>query len=360
LSVFGAGYGECLVLHLTENQWVVIDSCSGVDSGVSIATEYLTELKVPISSAVRLVVATHYHDDHIGALGEFFERSRSARFGCSMALRTNDWLTLLEVYRHYLQDGGSGVDQLRRVMKELAARAQRKEVAAPIFCIEGRVIREPILPAGAALTCLAPSDAAVVAMHAKIHEELLPRANRRRLRVPGLDRNDGAVVFSVQVGVASALLSADLEERNTPGLGWRVILDHLAPGSPLHDGFKIPHHGSPTGFHPEVWERLITKNGWAVVTPYNRQKNPLPGIGDCKRIAAMTNEAFITSMPGWARFRHLDVAVRKTAEETTLKIAPEQPKHGLVRFRRSVKPNENWKVELFENAKRLSEVLIAV
>ena len=359
VSVFGPGYGECIVLHLANDQWAIIDSCVGPQSQQSSAIEYLAALNVDFASKVRLVLATHYHDDHVAGIGEAFEKCKTAKFACSMALNHSGWAKLIEIYRNYLVAGGSGVDELRRVMRELRARGQSKEVVSPIFCIAGRVVAEPILMPPAQLICLSPSDAAVGTMHTRIREKLLPRAERRRLAVPSLESNDGSVAISVRVGSASALLGADLEERNRLGLGWQVVLDNWADSADRHDGFKIPHHGSTTGYHPKVWDRLIKSNGWAVVTPYNRQKEPIPRSKDCERILQMTAHSFITSPPGWSRFRHPDSAVQKTAEEATLRIGPEQARHGHIRLRRSIAAGAEWRVELFGQAQPLSALRVA-
>lgn len=359
VSVFGPGYGECIVLHVANDQWVIIDSCVGPLSQQSSAIEYLAALNIDVAAKVRLVLATHYHDDHICGIAGAFEKCKAARFACSMALNLPDWTKLVEIYRNYLIGGGPGVDELRRVMQELRARGQAKEIVSPIFCIAGRVFAEPILMPPAEVICLSPSDAAVGAMHTRIRERLLPQAERRRLAVPSLESNDGSVAISVRVGSASALLGADLEERNRPGLGWQVVLDDWPDNADQHDGFKIPHHGSVTGYHPDAWNRLVKSNGWAVVTPYNRQKEPIPRSSDCERILRMSSRSFITSPPGWSRFRHSDRAVQKTAEEATLRIGAEQPKHGHIRLRRSIAAGAEWRVELFGQAQPLSALRIA-
>ncbi len=179
------------------------------------------------------------------------------------------------------------------------------------------------------------------------------------MAVPSLESNDGSVVLAVRVGSASALLGADLEERNRPGLGWQAVLGSHVAGAGRYDGFKIPHHGSSTAYHSEVWNRLIVPDGWAVVTPYNRQKEPIPRPTDCERIRRMTERSFITSPPGWSKFRHPDSTVQKTAEEATIKIGPEQSRHGHVRLRRSIAAGSEWRVELFGHATLLSRLRIA-
>jgi len=112
VSVFGPGFGECIVLHLGDGEWVVVDSCVDAKSGRPVAIDYLDRVGVDIAKNVSLVVATHWHDDHIGGFGELFEACKNARFACSMAMCCQEWLTLLEIYRGYLQAGGSGVDEL--------------------------------------------------------------------------------------------------------------------------------------------------------------------------------------------------------------------------------------------------------
>ena len=251
------------------------------------------------------------------------------------------------------------VDEIRRVMHELSRRGRPGEIVSPVFCLNGRVFAEPILKGPAKIHCLSPSDAAVVAMHTRIRERLLPRAERRRLAVPSLESNDGSVVLSVHVGSASALLGADLEETNRAGFGWQVILDNWDDSADKHDGFKIPHHGSATGYHVDAWSRLVRKDGWAVVTPYNRQREPLPTRSDCERILLMTDRPFVTSPPGWSRFRHPDSTVQKTAQEAALQIGPEQTKYGQVRLRRSIRPDDEWRIELFGQAMPLSKLRIA-
>jgi len=80
-------------------------------------------LAVDLTTDVRLILATHYHDDHIAGIGELLEQCTAARFACSMALNSEDWTKLTEIYRGYLVTGGSGVDEIRRVMRELKKRA---------------------------------------------------------------------------------------------------------------------------------------------------------------------------------------------------------------------------------------------
>ena len=136
-----------------------------------------------------------------------------------------------------------------------------------------------------------------------------------------------------------------------------MILDDYPPDGQRFDGFKIPHHGSRTGHHPETWDRLISPSGWAALTPFNRQKEPLPKPADCARILAMTEDAFITAPPGLGRFKHRDAAVQRTVQEATIAIGTEPGKQGQVRFRKGASlGSEKWTAELFGNALSLREI----
>jgi hypothetical protein len=358
VSVFGPGCGECIVLHLGNEEWVVVDSCVDAESRRPVALDYLKRLGVNVATNVSLVVATHWHDDHIGGFATLFEACKSAKFACSMALSCEEWTFLTEIYRNYVQAGGSGVDELGRAMRELQRRGQPREVVAPCFCITGLPLRDRDDTIPARITCLAPSNGAVATMQVRLRQELLPKVKGRRLRVPDLGENDCSVVLSVTVGKASFLLGADLEERKRPGLGWQVILDGYPADGERFGGFKIPHHGSKTGHHPETWGRLMQHGAWATVTPFNKQKEPLPKLADCARILEMTESAFITAPPGLGKFKHREPAVQRTVQEATLAIGAEPGKQGHVRLRRSANTNsEGWKVELFGSASRIRELL---
>jgi len=244
-----------------------------------------------------------------------------------------------------------------RASRELKRRAKPREVVAPDFCVRNRSLRDRDGPLVAKIDCLAPSDAAVGTMQARISKELLPMPNRRRLRLPSLNENDGSVVLAVTVGTASVLLGADLLESDRPGLGWQVILDEYPRDGQRFGGFKIPHHGSITGHHPQAWDRLMSPAGWAAITPFNRQKVPLPNPDDCARILTMTNNAFITAPPGLSKLKHRDAAVQRTLQEAAIRIGPEPGKQGHIRFRKIAdRASEKWTVELFGNAVPLSSL----
>lgn len=343
------------MVHLGEGEWIVVDSCREAKSRRPYALVYLESIGVDPSTQVKHVISTHYHDDHVGGLSELFGACKAATYTCSLALRSEDWETLAELYRGYINPAGTGIDEYALVLKEIEARLPAGAIATPNYCMTGVPIftRGGALPA--VLRCLAPSHAAIGVMQTKIREELLPKQSRRRRRVPQLDSNDGSVVLSVQVGVVKVLLGGDLEDHGTPGLGWQVLLDEHSIPHPGFAGFKVPHHGSANGHHPLQWSGLMKQDSWAALTPYNRGKKKLPQKSDCSRILGLTSEAYITAPHTLPRAVHPNSAVLKEMQSVAQEIGVEGKTQGQVQFRRDALGANPWTIQLFGSAMALKD-----
>src|SRR6266545_2127970 len=93
VSVLGPGYGECIVVHLGHGEWLINDSC--VDRNRRAAgLSYLDTLGVDVTQAVKVVVASHWDDDHVRGLGEVVDKCSQALFVCSNALGSDIFLQL--------------------------------------------------------------------------------------------------------------------------------------------------------------------------------------------------------------------------------------------------------------------------
>src|SRR5437870_3908933 len=90
LSLFGPGYGECVVVHLGARKWMVVDSCWDAAADRAVALRYLEGIGVDIATDIVLVVITHWHDDHIQGAASIVRAAGSAEVVCSMALRNEE------------------------------------------------------------------------------------------------------------------------------------------------------------------------------------------------------------------------------------------------------------------------------
>ena len=94
MVVFGPGIGESIVIHLGNNEWIIIDSCIFSGEDVPAPLLYLRHIGVDASSAVKRVLATHWHDDHIRGLGAVLCECQQARFamsGISLLTSSSRW-----------------------------------------------------------------------------------------------------------------------------------------------------------------------------------------------------------------------------------------------------------------------------
>ena len=243
VTVFGPGYGECIVIHIGNGKWVIVDSCLDAERH-SIALDYLRSLRVNPSDAVSLVVATHWHDDHIGGMGELVEECKKAIFSCAAALVQEEFLAAVEALeRRPATATGSGLRELHRVFSLLAERSK-----ACTYAVPNRLI---LSQDDCQIWSLSPSDRAFNAFLQQVRA-LVPREHEARRRIPPLAPNDAAVVLLVSVRDTTILLGSDLERR-----GWLEILDvHNWPHCRA-SVFKAPHHGSQGAHEARVWQEML-------------------------------------------------------------------------------------------------------
>src|SRR5207247_10718341 len=99
VSLFGPGFGECLALHLPGGKWILIDSCRN-SQGQPASLAYLREMGVRAASDVAMVVASHWHLDHVDGISEIVQECRSAEPVISAALYTRELLAYAEATRY--------------------------------------------------------------------------------------------------------------------------------------------------------------------------------------------------------------------------------------------------------------------
>ena len=351
LSVFGPGVGESIVLHLTGGVWITVDSCLDNETGTPVALRYFEQIGVVLDTDVRFVIATHWHDDHVGGIGTLFEACKSSQFVCPYGLQERHFTALLDLYKNIPGPVGSGIDEFRKVIRVLAGRRKAGTVVGPEFAGAGTIIFEQRANISVLIKALAPSSPAVAAIAAKFAENLLPSPGQRRSRIPSLDQNDLALAITVKIDDVRILLGADLEEDGREGIGWTEVVNRFGDIDDSHEGMKVPHHGSITGHCPAVWTKLLVAKPWSVVTPYVRIKSPLPTQDDLHRLKALSSSLFLTAKSGLRSVMPRESVVRKQLQEMNVKLIEERRQHGHVRLRRKVNgPEQEWTFELFGDA----------
>jgi beta-lactamase superfamily II metal-dependent hydrolase len=351
VSIMGPGRGECIVLHLGNNDWCIVDSCIDRETSLPVSVAYLQDLGSGALDRVQLVIATHWHDDHIRGLAKLVELTPSAKFCCSAALGSTHFGQLVGLAEEGSSQN-SGLLEFRKIYGLLLERNKTltTKFVSPILANENKRVlyldgthRDSV----AQVTALSPSDGMVkVAIEA--FAKSLPTSGEPQRRI-SVEQNDTSVALWVQVGDQHILLGADLEHSGQQGAGWMAVLASFQ-GKSKAQLYKIPHHGSSNGHYQQVWTDLLIQNPVAVVTPYSSGKSPLPTPSDLDRMKALTTELFCTSQ-GKSRVPYRDSVVERFAKSIKRKALDGQPGHVRVRWSNS---DPVPKVELFNGAFRVT------
>jgi glyoxylase-like metal-dependent hydrolase (beta-lactamase superfamily II) len=74
---------------------MIVDSCLDPSTKQPVSLLYLEKLGVDVVAAVKVVLVTHWHDDHIRGLSTVVEKCKSARVCYSAALLKQEFLSLV-------------------------------------------------------------------------------------------------------------------------------------------------------------------------------------------------------------------------------------------------------------------------
>lgn len=281
LSAFGPGYGESILVHVGDGQWLLVDSC--LKGGRQPALDYLDSLGVDPAESVAIIVATHWHDDHVRGISDALARCAKAKFACSVALKNDELIaTIGQQPPGRFGKLTSGVDEMARVLRQLS---DADELHRLVFAVQDL----PLYRRGGEMPCeikaVSPCNVVVVEAFQRI-ADLCANPSRR---VTKPERNDGAVVLWLEVGDATILLGADLQETEEEHTGWTAVIGCLKGIERRSEVFKVPHHGSKNAHQELVWQHLLVENPEAVVCPHERGSNQLPGPTDLDRLCRRAN-----------------------------------------------------------------------
>ena len=295
VTVFGPGYGECIVIHIGSGKWAIVDSCLD-DNQEPAALAYLSGLGVPVDQAVVSVSATHWHDDHIKGLAKTAQACSSARLALGAALRRTEFVAFLQVHEDQpvqkLDRGGTELLNCLRLAKERGRPVKVLQEDTIIFDYE-----EHQLAHGerVELRALSPSAVQFTDFLRRIGKFPMTHEKQPKRRILEPSRNDLSVAMLLSVGKKTALLGADLEEVGNQQKGWQAVVDLRRGKGPAAEVFKVPHHGSQNAHNNDVWQHMLSDSVWSVVTPWRRGGNYLPKKRDIERLQKFSGRCYLTS-----------------------------------------------------------------
>jgi hypothetical protein len=342
-------------VHLGNNEWCVIDSCIARGSNEPVAMGYLKRFQNNAMSGVRLIVATHWHDDHIQGLATILNEAPNAKFVCSGAL-DKDVFRRLVASSEIAIPARSGVAEFASIFDLLIKRREKgmpRHLVSPTYANSNRrllSLQGADRPFPLILTSLSPSDGTITAAYQQI-ARLIPNVGEEQRRIVGQDQNDTSVAIWVEAGNRHVLLGADLEHTGRPGEGWVAVLASNQQARPAAI-FKVPHHGSANGHCAEVWEQLLEKDPIAVVTPFNAGVR-LPKQSDLQRLCSRTQRLYCT-IEGAGKPPSRDASVDREMKKFVKdrRILQGQPGHVRIRWS-TTDPDAPPVVDMFHGAQRV-------
>lgn len=351
ISLFGSGYGEAIALHMGQGNWVLVDSYRS-GSKLSASLEYLRDIQVDASKAVKTIIATHWHDDHIKGISDVLRQCTSAEFFTTGALLGEQFHALVGL-DYPTGKHTSGLKEFKRILEFRDAETISRAGADRLVYRHELKLRSRTIDAK--IYALSPSDKAEY--HAlRRFAQSFPKEGDQRKRVPDLRPNYCSIVLWVEIGQQKLLLGGDLEVTSDPGTGWAAIIQGSKAVGTGASVFKIPHHGSSNGHDIRVWDGLLCRTPYAILTPYNCGQKPLPFVTDIRRIVGLTPHSYISARI-WQKAKQHQSVVRKEVQAIT-KNAVSKSSAGHIRLRCKLgDPDTSWRAELFGSACSLSKFL---
>lgn len=300
VSVFGPGFGECVLVHVGHGVWLVVDSCIDPKTKRSAPLSYLESIGFNPASAIDMVVASHWHADHVRGLHELFSAASAAKFSCSTALTSAEFLSLAKIYADSADKIPIGPEELYKCLTTVEARTKNTGKGHHRWAGSDKVLWQSraTSPLKVKLTALSPSEEMYTrTQQSMINYLTLIKKGHSEPRMMAGCPNDVAVALLLEVNGRQILLGSDLEQEAKTSVGWSAVMTCEAVKNGKCCMFKVSHHGSDSGHSDQVWDELLDATPLALLTPFRYGDLRLPTQTDRERILSRTEHAYISADP---------------------------------------------------------------
>lgn len=345
LSVFGPGKGECLVVHFGAGEWMVVDSCLNEQQTKPIAIEYLESLGVDVSKQVRLVLVTHWHDDHIRGVAALLHKASAARFACSAALRKPIFFGMLAANNRIKVVGGnSGVSEFANILSV-------KTTGPDHWVNEGMLLYSSESRHQVRVHALSPSARTVTDAIVGF-ARTIPTISKGIQPFPNVTPNDESIVLLVETKHIHLLLGGDLQRGANSQRGWQAVVASTVRPRLRSCGYKVAHHEADNGDIDAIWTDLNEKNPHVLLTPFAGGPKPRPADDDITRLRTRTNQIYCTVWP--IKQTPIGRVVDRTMNEVARQRRAIPHRAGHIRLRAPLAGKvQQIVVDLFSNARRI-------
>ena len=349
----GGGYGESIVIHLGNHEWIVVDSCQDPNTGESLPLVFLRSSSIDLSQ-VKLIVCTHWHDDHINGISELLRNCPNATFSFARANDQKKFLQFVSLDYEKVKSVASNsatseFNQCLKLLREEKRQAKYSSVDRLLYATEFHELKINVYS-------LSPSDFSSELFDQEI-SRLISDFGAPNKKLPKQTPNDRSVVLLLKLGKHTVLLGADLEVQDNPKLGWLDITrnSQIVKSFPRSGYFKIPHHGSETGYHEEIWNKILQGKPLSTLTPWNRNKK-LPTEKMVNKYKSLTDNLFITSpLTVSLKPKRRDRKTMKIIKEFNKSIRELKFQYGVISSNVDIKKEHSeWSTSLLGTSSKLN------
>jgi len=288
----GGGYGESVIVNLGNRKWMVVDSCEDPNTKECLPLVFLKKNGIKFSD-VKLIVCSHWHDDHIRGISKLYSECIDAIFCVAIPSDKEKFMALV-LYDNKKSSINPEIASTKELLKCLEIRNGNRPMWN--YLLQDRMIwfQEGFFTSK--VYCLSPSDEILNQWNQEI-ASLIPKYCEWNPKITLSSPNNKSVVLKVIVGNHCFLLGSDLENGRNNSVGWNCILTHSqsAKISPKATLIKIPHHGSRTSYNSQVWCDLLNEKPIGLLTPFFKGSITLPNKDMLQTYLGLTNQLFITS-----------------------------------------------------------------
>jgi hypothetical protein len=357
ISVFGPNFGECVVVHLGNGHWIVIDSCIYEPTKEPVALAYLRALALDPAESIKAVIATHWHDDHCKGLGSIISAAPGAHIWIASALTDREFLRFsARMNKNTTAVAGTKLSEFDQIIESILTRRNAGLLTYGFVTARMSIYRVDASVSGHGHSCeilaLSPSHGDELNFRERIARDS-PQRRQTKRSVPSPEPNDISIATMVSIGPTSAILGADLENAGSTA-GWQAVISSHAysPLVPRACLYKLPHHGSENAHNVEVWQQLLTPEPLAVLTPWRKGRGRLPSSSGIRLIATQTPTCYITASDARTQKvkRRPPGVSLSLRENRSIRLRSLEAPFGAVRFRSVDLTNGTWKHELFGDA----------
>lgn len=333
------GFGESVILILPDDRIGIIDCTLDPKTKKPLPLIFLEENSISTES-VDFIILTHFHQDHYMGLSELLDQCQNARFFVSKALKGENFDFLINML---IQINGKANPYHEFTKIADVIRATNRK----IYTIGD--VSKPILKDGSIeISAHSPNNATVDYFDNQYRSQIKELKNGLAAIPAKKNINLQSVVVELKVNNTSFLYGADMVYSSMTNIGWHPIMQQFTTDHKKFLIFKIPHHGSDTGYNQKDWENILEKKTHLKLTPYN--SSSLPSDEMIQKFKIHSDEVFSTSIE-YNTYKNLPKIIRKKAEKLSIEIKRYNSKdHGNILM---VYHGNNIETEIFGSAGKL-------